>query len=117
MKKSFIVNSILFALLILALTLASLGCDAVRGGAQVTLEGISMGTLTMDGKPVQGLPSGKVNIILKVASNDVKIRPTENGAVITLAPTNATVTIAPTGVSFSGIDSDKVEVKWQTATK
>jgi len=45
---------------LLAITLAfSSGCNV--GGANIRLHGVSLGMVTMDGKPVEGLPSEKID--------------------------------------------------------
>ena len=106
-----------FLLLSLFVLLAAVpGCDnLVRGGAEITLEGVSLGGLAMEGKPVQGLPTGKVDIILKVAANKVNISSIENTMVIKLAPSGAIITSGSAGLTITGVKPDQVEVKWQTA--
>ena len=114
MNKSLAIKIALFALLTAGL-LATLGCgDVVRGGAEVVLEGVSVGSVSMEGKPVSGLPSQKVNLKLKVASNEVRINATGGKTTIKLNPSGATVVIGPEGVSFTGVKSDQVELQWQT---
>lgn len=115
MKKALAIRIIVLALLIAGLT-AALGCDSmVRGGADVVLEGISVGSVSMEGKPVQGLPSQKVNVILKVATNQVRINTSGGKTTIKLIPSGATVVIGPDGTSFTGVKPEQVEMQWQTA--
>ncbi len=114
MNKPFAVKIALLALLTAGL-LAALGCgDVVRGGAEVVLEGVSVGSVSMEGKPVSGLPSQKVNLKLKVASNEVRISTSGGKTTIKLNPSGATVVIGPDGTSFTGVKSDQVELQWQT---
>jgi len=114
MNKTITIKIALLALLTAGL-LAALGCgDVVRGGAEVVLEGVSVGSVSMEGKPVSGLPSQKVNLKLKVASNEVRISTTGGKTTIKLNPSGATVVIGPEGTSFTGVKSDQVEVQWQT---
>ena len=114
MKKALAIRIALLALLIGGLT-AALGCgDVVRGGADVVLEGVSLGSVSMEGKPVQGLPSQQVNLILKVGANEVRINTTGGKTTIKLNPSGATVVIGPEGTSFTGVKSDQVEFQWPT---
>ena len=114
MKISLVGKVVLPVLLITVLSTA-LGCDAVRGGAKVYLEGISIGELSLEGKPIQGLPVGKINAELKVSASEVYVKPISDGAVITLSPSGATITIKPDGLSISGVEADQVELKLQEA--
>lgn len=114
MKKTFAIRIALFALLALSLV-AALGCDSVvRGGAEVVLEGVSVGSVAMEGKPVQGLPSQKVNLRLKVATNEVRINTSGGKTTLKLNPSGATVVISPEGTSFTGVKAEQVELQWQT---
>ena len=114
MKKNTIIKIALLSLLIVGL-FAALGCgDVVRGGAKVVLEGVSVGTMSMEGKPVQGLPSQKVNIVLNVGANEVRVNTVGGKTTITLKPSGAVVVIAPEGTSFTGVKSEQVDMQWQT---
>ncbi|HEX75463.1 MAG TPA: hypothetical protein G4O12_02640, partial [Dehalococcoidia bacterium] len=55
MRRTIATRIALLVLLIAGLT-ANLGCDAARGGAEVCLEGVSTGALSMEGKTISGLP-------------------------------------------------------------
>ena len=114
MKKALIIRITLLVLLIAGLA-SALGCDSmVRGGANVVLEGVSVGSISMEGKPVQGMPSQKVNVILKVATNDVRINTIGDRTTIKLNPSGAAVVIGPEGTTFTGVKSEQVEIQWQT---
>ena len=114
MKKNLVIKITLLLLLIAGLA-AAVGCgDAVRGGAKVVLEGVSVGTMSMEGKPLQGLPSEKVNVILKVAANEVRVSTQGGETTIKLKPSGATVVIGSAGASFTGVEPDQVEIQWQT---
>jgi len=110
MKKSLVIVSVLLMLLI---ALGVIGCDAVRCGADVYLEGVTLGTIYQDDKPVQGLPTGKADIVLKVATDEVHVSSTDNGTIITLSPSGATITTGPNGMNISGVDPDDIEMKWR----
>jgi len=110
MKKSLVVVSVLSMLLI---ALGAIGCDAVRCGADIYLEGVTMGQISQDGKPVQGLPSGKADIVLKVGTDEVHVSSTDNGTIITLSPSGATITTGPNGMTITGVDPDDIEMKWR----
>jgi hypothetical protein len=114
MKKNLAIKITLLLLLIAGLT-ATLGCgDVVRGGAKVVLEGATLGTMSLEGKPIQGLPSQKVDIVLKVSANEVRINTEGDTTTIKLNPSDAVIVIGPEGTSFTGTKSDEVEIQWQT---
>jgi len=92
--------------------IAAFGCDAARGGAAVYLENVDIGTVYMEGKPVSGLPSAKVNVVLKVSANQVRISQVDGTTTIKLLPSGATVVSGPEGLVFSGVKSDQVEIQW-----
>ncbi len=93
---------------------AAIGCDAARGGADIYIEGVSIGSVSLEGKPVTGLPSQKVNLLLKVGANKVTISEAGGKTTIKCSPSGATIVSGPDGIIFSGVESDKVELKWQT---
>jgi hypothetical protein len=115
MKKSIASKITFLALLILGLT-TSMGCDdaTVRGGATVVLENISVGSLSVEGKPLAGLPSQNVNVVLNVATNEVRVNSSGGKTTMKLNPSGATVVIAPEGTTFTGVKSDQVQIQWQT---
>ena len=98
----------LVTLLAMALVFAS-GCGVV--GANLRLEGLNLGPVTMDGKPLTGLPSDKINLDLDVAAQTVKVSTTSNGTILTL-PSGATITIGGDSVSFKGLKPDQIRVEW-----
>jgi hypothetical protein len=114
MKSKAIIN--LFVIFILLITLLGLaGCDSlVRGGTEVVLEGISIGTLSMEGKPVQGLPAGKIDLVIKVPTNRVTITSTNDGVLIRLSPSDALITKGTDGLSITGVDPEDIEMRWQS---
>jgi hypothetical protein len=113
MNRIFVLKIALLLLLITGLA-ASLGCESlVRGGADVVLEGISVGSVSMEGKPITGLPSQKVNLKLKVATNEVRINTSSNKTTISLKPTDAVITITPEGTTFTGVKSEQFEIIWE----
>jgi hypothetical protein len=116
MKKTIALN---VAILVFVMTLlgAGLGCDnLVRGGAEVWLEDIAVGEVTMDGKPIQGLPSSKICAVLKVSSNKVSIKSTSDGFIMTLSPSNAVITATANGLSITGVEADDIELQFQSTT-
>lgn len=113
MKSKSVLTALLLLLLITTLP-ALTGCDTVvRGGAEVVVEGISIGTLSMEGEPVQGLPSGKVDLVIKASTNKVTISSIADKVIITLSPSNAVITRGPDGLSITGVEPDDIELKWQ----
>jgi hypothetical protein len=87
------------------------------GGADVYLEGVSIGSVSLEGKPVTGLPTQNVNIVLKTNSSKVMVSQSGGKTIIKLQPSNAVITSGPDGLSFTGVESDQVEIQWEkTAT-
>jgi hypothetical protein len=115
MKKSIASKITFLALLILGLV-TSMGCDdaTVRGGATVVLENISIGSLSVEGKPLSGLPSQNVNVVLNVATSEVRVNSSGGKTTMKLNPSGATVVIAPEGTTFTGVKSDQVQIQWKT---
>jgi hypothetical protein len=108
MKRA--IRVILFASLVIGL-ISLVGCG-LAGGADVTLEGLSLGTVTMDGKPVAGLPSDKINLSLEVSAQRVLVNTSANGTIITLVPSGATIEIESNNVSIKGVKPEQIKVEW-----
>ena len=111
MKELLSYRMVLFLVLLIGLV-ATLGCDAARGGATVYLEGVNIGSISMEGKQVTGLPSSKVNVVLKVSANQVRISQSGGNTVIKLLPSGATVVTSAEGISFNGVKPEQVEMQW-----
>lgn len=86
------------------------------GGADVYLEGVSIGSVSVEGKPVTGLPTQKVNIVLKTNSNKVMVSQSGGKTIIKLQPSSAVITSGPDGISFTGVESDQVDIQWEKTT-
>ena len=100
----------LLALFVFGMT-ASLGCDSIGVGTEVLLEGV---TMHMDGKLISGLPAQKADISLKVTADKISISTSGSDTVIKLIPSDAIIVIGPNGVSITGIDPSKMQIKWQS---
>ncbi len=111
MKTNLVTMLALAALLTLGL-IASLSCGAT--GADVYLEGVTIGSVSVEGKPVSGLPSQKVNLLLNVNANKITISTTGEETTIKLSPSGATIVSGPNGINFSGVKPEQVEIKWQS---
>ncbi len=112
MKTNLAARIALLLLLVAGLT-ANLGCDTARGGAEICLEGVSTGALSMTGKTITGLPSEKLNVVLKVSAKKVNISTSGSDTVIKLSPSGATIVVGPDGITISGVEPDQIEMKWQ----
>ncbi len=117
MKKTWIRLTPVFGLLG-GLVVAATGCSSSGlsnvGGADLRLEGLTLGTVTMEGKPVEGIPSNAVNLLLDVSARTVVVTSTEDGGILlTAQPSEATVEISKDGVSIKGIDASNIKVEWQ----
>ncbi len=111
MKRT-IVLVLLVILLPVTLILIT-GCGVV--GADVRLEKLNLGTVAMEGKPLNGLPSDKINLVLDVAAQTIKVSTSANGTILTVVPSGATITIDGDSVSFKGLKPDQVKVEWAPA--
>ncbi len=89
---------------------ANLGCSST--GADVYLEGVTIGSVTVEGKPVSGLPSQTVNIVLKVDAKHVNISTAGGQTTIKLSPSNASIVVGPSGTSFTGVKPEQVQIQW-----
>ena len=90
------------------------------GGADVYLQGVSIGSVSVEGKPVTGLPTQNVNIVLKTNASKVMVSQSGGKTTIKLDPSGAVITSGSDGISFTGVASDQVEIQWEkaaTATK
>jgi len=104
-----IIGVIVFILLIRTVAFTT-GCNF--GGTNIKLEGVSLGTVTMEGKLVEGLPSDKVNLLLNVSAQEIKVAPTASGSVLTLSPSGATIEINSSVVSITGLGPEQIKVEW-----
>ena len=103
--------AIVLLVILLAITLIFIsGCGVV--GANIKLEKLNLGTVAMEGKPLTGLPSDKINLVLDVAAQTIKVQTSANGTVLTIVPSGATITIDGDSVSFKGLKPDQVKVEW-----
>ncbi len=116
MKLNYVTNIALLALLLIGMA-AVVGCDSMPGGAEVWLENVSVSGLTQNGKTIQGIPTGNLSAVLKVSANKVSISTSGAGVTtIKLSPSNAVITSGPDGISITGVESDKIELKLQSTT-
>ena len=66
----------------------------------------------MDGKPVAGLPSEKINLLLEVSARKVTVKDGADGTILTLNPSGATVEIKASGILIKGVKTEQVKVEW-----
>ncbi len=111
MKRSTGVRAIGLAVALLLIAALSLGTGCGAGSAKIRLHGMSLGMVTMDGKPVEGLPSQDVDMLLEIASREISIGYNGDSTVLTLAE-GATVEISPGGVVLKGIKPEQVKIEW-----
>ncbi len=116
MRKNLVTVIALAALVTLGL-IANLSCGST-GCADVYLEGVTIGSMSFEGKPLSGLPSQKVDVVLNVNANRMTISTNGEDTIIKLSPSGATIVSSPNGITFTGVNPEQVEVKWQdTETK
>jgi hypothetical protein len=112
MKTNMVAVLALTALFTLGL-IANLGCGAT-GCADVYLEGVTIGSMSVEGKPLSGLPSQKVDVVLNVNANRITISTNGEDTIIKLSPSGAVIVSSPSGITFTGVESEQVEIKWQS---
>lgn len=113
MRKNLVTVIALAALVTLGL-IANLSCGST-GCADVYLEGVTIGSMSFEGKPLSGLPSQKVDVVLNVNANRITVSTSGADTIIKLSPSGATIVSGPNGITFAGVDPDQVEIKWQPA--
>jgi len=104
-----------FAIAVLALLPVSISCSNY-GGVDIYLEGVNIGSVSVEGKPITGLPSQNVNIVLKTNANKVMVSQSGGKTTIKLPPSSAVITSGPDGISFTGVEPDQVEFQWEKVT-
>ncbi|MBI2288494.1 MAG: hypothetical protein HYY41_04730 [Chloroflexi bacterium] len=112
MKRTIVILASILLVVMLAL---SSGCNV--GGATIKLKGMSLGTIAMDGKPIEGLPSDKVDLLLQVAANEITVTHTADGSVLTLSPSGGTIEIKSGSIFLKGIKPEQVKVEWAISPK
>lgn len=113
--KHFNITAIALIATVLALLPASLSCSS-SSGADIYLEGVSIGSLSSGGKPISGLPVQGVNIVIKAKTTKVLVSQSGGMTTIRLQPSNAVITSSSDGISFTGLEPDQIEIKWDPAT-
>ena len=111
MKRNIVVILVVILLAMMLISISS--CGVV--GANIRLESLNLGTVAMDGKPLTGLPSDKINLNLTVAAQTIKVSTTANETILTLVPSGGTIRISGDTVSFKGLKPDQVKVEWAAA--
>ncbi len=94
----------------------ALSCST-SSGADIYLEGVSIGSLSSGGKPISGLPVDDVNIVIKAKTTKVLVSQSSGLTTITLQPSGAVITSSAAGISFTGVEPDQIEIKWNSTTK
>jgi len=112
MKRVAIIKILSLILLIGGLVAANVGCEMAKGGADIVLEGVTLGTMAMEGKTVAGIPSDKVNILLKVSADKVSVKTGPDGVTLSASPSGATVDIGSKGVSIRGVKPEQIQIEW-----
>jgi len=103
-------SKIIASLLLVIILAFNVGCG--MGGTNINLEGLTLGTVTMDGKPITGLPSEKINLLLEVSAREVTVKYGADGTILTLGSSGATIEIKSSGILISGIKPEQVKVEW-----
>jgi hypothetical protein len=116
MKIAIRVIFLIFLVSLVGLFSVGCGIGGIGGGANIRLEGLSLGAVTMDGKPVTGLPSDKISLLLEVSAQNVLVRTSADGiTTLTISPSGGTIEIKADGVSIKGIKPEQIKVEWAAA--
>jgi len=107
--KQTVIAALVLAWLVL-ISAFSAGCNI--GSTSIRLEGMSLGAVTMDNQPIQGLPSDKIDLLLQVDINEIVVTHDADRTTLTLNPSGATVEIAGSGIVINGIKPEQVKVEW-----
>ena len=102
------------AALLVPLFLLAFNAGCTANGVDISLENLELGAVTMDGKPVAGLPSQKVNLLIHVAARKVVVTYDDDGTTLMLSPSDAAVEIKNGGISIKGATADQVKIEWAT---
>jgi len=105
-----------FGLLVLLMVVlgSSLSCGSPRGSIEIWLDGVSMENMSMDNKPISGLPSKKTNVVIKGSAREIHISTEGGKTVLQLLPSEAKIFIGPDGMALEGFDPEQVEIRWET---
>lgn len=114
MKTILAVKLALLLLLTVVLGTSLAGCASSRGTIEIWLEGVSMGNMSMDNKPISGLPSKKTNVVIKGSAREIHISTEGEKTVLQLLPSEAKIFIGPDGMALEGFDPEQVEIRWET---
>ncbi len=109
MKTAIRVILLISLLLLIGLLNASCG---ITGGANIKLESVALGQLTMEGKPVSGLPSDNISLSLEVSARTILVRTDATGTTLTVSPSGETIQIKSGSVIIKGTKPDQVKVEW-----
>ncbi|MDP2952244.1 MAG: hypothetical protein Q8O76_02865 [Chloroflexota bacterium] len=104
-----------FILLVVMLSFLAASCANIAGGAVISLEGMTLGQVTMEGKAVSGLPSDKVNLLLEVGAQKVVITTNGDRTTIGFSPSGGTIEIKGKDIAIRGLRPEQVKVEWATA--
>ncbi len=112
--KASLLKVFALAILITLSLITNSGCG-LSGCADVYLEGVTIGSMSVEGKPLSGLPSQTVDVVLNVNANRITISTTGQDMTIKLSPSNAIIVSSPDGINFMGVKPEQIEIKWHGA--
>lgn len=108
MNKRMSIKGTIGIILLIMILAFNTGCNV--GGANIRLKGISLEAVVMNGKPVEGLTSEKIDLLLEVSAREITLEYSPDGAIITLSPMGATLEIKPSGILINGIKPEQIKV-------
>lgn len=81
-------------------------------GADIRIEEVSLGGVGIEGRPITGLPSDEISLLLDVSAKEIKVRYDEDGVTLTVNPSGATIKIKDGGISIKGVKPEQLKVEW-----
>jgi len=105
---------LLASLLISTVLIFGAGCKGNEKdtGADIRIEDVSLGGIGIEGRPISGLPSDKITLLLDVSADEIKVGYNDNGVKPTVDPSGATIEIKEGGISIKGVEPEQLRIEW-----
>ncbi|MDD5511526.1 MAG: hypothetical protein PHI12_12060 [Dehalococcoidales bacterium] len=112
MKKPVVM--IFTAVLIFIFSVSGIGCNKHENnsGANIRIEDVSLGGLGIEGRPISGLPSDRISLLLDVSADEIQIGYDGDKVKLTVNPSQATIEIRDGGISIKGIEPEQLRIEW-----
>ena len=81
-------------------------------GADIRIEEVSLGGVGIEGRPITGLPSDEISLLLDVSAKEIKVGYDGDGVTLTVSPSGAIIEIIEGGISIKGVKPEQIKVEW-----